>query len=90
MQTKLSLIVAMEGGDDPIRATGLLFVHLLSICRRTNPTKPQIWKLAAAERSPLDPMDVVTRAAEHRNVTSGEFLAGGQLSRTTFAKDPLA
>jgi hypothetical protein len=34
-QTKLTLVVAVEAGHDPIKATGLVLAHLSNVCRRT-------------------------------------------------------
>jgi len=89
MRTKLSLVVTIAAGDDPILATGLLFVHLTSICRRSDPAAPQIWRLSAAERRPDDPLDLVSKAADHRHMTAGAFLAEGQLPQGTLASSPL-
>lgn len=41
IQTKLTLVVAMAAGDDPIKATGLLFAYLGGICGRTDPETPR-------------------------------------------------
>lgn len=89
MRTKLTLVVTIESGDDPIKATGLLFTHLSSICARIDPRRPQIWRLAAYDRPWIDPMEEVGKAAEHRNISIGEFLAEGQLARDAFSRDPL-
>jgi hypothetical protein len=36
-QTKLTLVVAVAAGHDPIKATGLVFAHISNICSRTGP-----------------------------------------------------
>ncbi len=36
-QTKLTLVVAVAAGHDPIKATGLVFAHISNICERTRP-----------------------------------------------------
>src|SRR5215208_4568353 len=36
IQTKLTLVVAMESGHNPVKASGLLFAYLASISQRTN------------------------------------------------------
>jgi hypothetical protein len=89
MQTRLTLVVAIESGDDPIKATGLLFTHLSSICARTRPDRAQVWPLATRDRQWIDPMKEAERAAAHRNISTGEFLAEGQLARAAFNRDPL-
>lgn len=38
-QTNLTLVIAHDAGHDPIRATGLLFTHLVWICRKPRPTR---------------------------------------------------
>jgi hypothetical protein len=38
IQTRLTLVVAMAAGHNPVKATGLLFAYLGGICRRTDPT----------------------------------------------------
>lgn len=35
IQTRLTLVVALEVGHNPVKATGLLFAHLAGICKRT-------------------------------------------------------
>lgn len=90
MRTRLSLVVTQDSGDDPVRATGLLFVHLSAVCKRTSPTVPQLWRLRAREQGPVDPMDQVKSAAEHRNVSVGDFMAEGELSWQAFQRNPLS
>jgi hypothetical protein len=41
IQTKLTLVVAMASGHDPVKASGLLFAYLSGICTRTSPDAPQ-------------------------------------------------
>lgn len=50
IQTRLTLVVALEAGHNPVKATGLLFAYLSSVCQRTDPSRPQVWKLSAANR----------------------------------------
>jgi hypothetical protein len=88
-RTQLSLVVAMAAGDDPIKATGLLFVHLSNICARTRPDRAQLWKLRATEKRPEDPMGEATTAADHRDLSVGDFLAAGQLPPAVFGRSPL-
>lgn len=90
MRTRLSLVVTEDAGHDPIRATGLLFVHLSSACLRTTPMRPQLWRLKAADRQPIDPMTQVASVADHRNVSVGDVMADGEIAHSTFLADPLA
>ena len=50
IQTKLTLVVATASGDDPVKASGLLFAYLSGICKRTRPDVAQVWTLSAANR----------------------------------------
>ena len=51
IERKLTLVVAMKAGDNPVKASGLLFAYLPGICKRTDPGKAQVWELRSAERS---------------------------------------
>jgi len=57
VQTRLTLVVAMEAGHNPVKASGLLFAYLGGICQRTQPDKPQVWTLAAVNRPHREPWD---------------------------------
>lgn len=90
LQTNLTLIVAMGAGDDPIKATGLLFAYLGGICARTDPGTPQVWKLTAANRPAHKPWDELKRAADHQHRSVGDLWQENRLSKEAFAVDPLA
>jgi hypothetical protein len=89
MQTKLSLVVAEESGHDPLRATGLLLLHLPGICRDTT-TKPQVWRLRAPGRRPaIDPWEELARVADRQGERPADLYAEGKLSRSDLERDPL-
>jgi hypothetical protein len=90
IQTKLTLIVAMESGHNPVKASGLLFAHLGGICRQTTPETPQVWRLRAAERRHDEPWEHLKRFAEHSNRPTDEVWAEFKLSAEALARDPLA
>jgi hypothetical protein len=90
IQTKLTLIVAMAAGDDPIKATGLLFAYLGGICTRTDPDEPQVWKLQAANRPAQKPWDELKRTADHQHRSVGDIWQENRLSEGELAVDPLA
>jgi hypothetical protein len=90
LQTKLTLIVAMAAGDDPIKATGLLFAYLGGICNRTDPDTAQVWKLRAASRAADKPWDDLKRAADHQHRNVEDLWQENRLSAKEFAADPLA
>jgi hypothetical protein len=90
MQTKLSLVVAEEAGHDPLRATGLLLLHLPGICRDTTTTKPQVWRLRAPGRRPgIDPWEELERVADHQSEKAADLYAEAKLSRSVLQLDPL-
>lgn len=90
IQTKLTLVVAMDAGDNPIKATGLLFAYLGGICGRTDPETPQVWKLSAANRPAHRPWDELKRAAEHQHENVEDLWRENRLSEAELAVDPLA
>jgi hypothetical protein len=90
LQTNSTLIVAMGAGDDPIKATGLLFAYLGGICGRTDPDTAQVWKLTAANRPAHKPWDELKRAADHQQRDVGDLWRENRLSEAELAVDPLA
>lgn len=76
----------MGAGDNPIKATGLLFAYLSGICGRTDPETAQVWKLSAANR----PWDELKRAADHQHENVEDLWRENRLSDADLAVDPLA
>jgi hypothetical protein len=89
MQTRLTLVVAMEAGHNPVKATGL-FAYLDGICQRTRSRTAQIWKLAAANRPPRNPWEILSDAARHQNRDPRELYEASKLSDADLEIDPLA
>lgn len=89
LQTKLTLVVAMEAGHDMLKATGLLFAYLPGILGRTDPGVAQLWKLQAANRPHTPPWDELRRVAEHGNQEVDELWAEARLSDEALGRDPL-
>jgi hypothetical protein len=89
IQTRLTLIVAMEAGHNPVKASGLLFAHLGNICKRIDPTKPQVWRLQAVSRPHTDPWDFVSQLAEHNNRDAAAVWNENRLTPAELATDPL-
>ena len=79
-QTNLTLVVAQDAGNDPIKATGLLFTHLGWICQQTSPKRAQIWSLTANNRPGLDPWDFIERIAKHTHRSPDEVSNEGALT----------
>lgn len=88
-QTQLTLVVVEQAGHDPIRAAGLLLVHLPTICRKTVPSIPQIWKLSAQNKNHDDPWKELARIAEHRKTSVKELFHDHKLSRQELERNPL-
>jgi hypothetical protein len=49
--TQFTLVVAAGQGHQPIRATGLLFVHIDHLAKQLHPRLPQIWRLRATQKN---------------------------------------
>jgi hypothetical protein len=88
-QTNLTLVVAHDAGNDPIRATGLLFTHLGYICRETTPDAPQIWELQARNRPARDAWHHLKRIAEHRSIDVETLWRESRLPAKGLAENPL-
>lgn len=89
-QTNLTLVVAHDAGNDPIKATGLLFAHLDYIGAQTAPERPQIWHLQARNRPGRDPWEFLERVAEHQNRDVEDVWNDGRLTNGELQADPLA
>jgi len=90
IQTKLTLVVATEAGHDPVKATGLIFAYLGSVCKRTDRSRAQVWKLSAANRPHIEPWDELTRVASHQHRDVNELFGEHRLSIDDLDRDPLA
>ncbi|MGE3138156.1 MAG: hypothetical protein AB7I08_08535 [Thermoleophilia bacterium] len=88
-QTKLTLVVALAAGHDPLKATGLLLAYLPGICGRTSPEKAQLWTLNAAPTPASKPWEKLQRIAEHRNRDVVELYREERLSDEELAENPL-
>jgi hypothetical protein len=90
IQTKLTLVVALASGHNPVKASGLLFAYLAGICQRTRADKPQVWTLNAVNRAHDEPWALLKRYAEHNNRTVDDVWAEHKLTRNRLAHNPLA
>jgi len=90
IQTKLTLVVAMETGHNPVKASGLLFAYLGGICKRTRRDVAQAWTLNAASNAHREPWDFLRRFAEHNNRPTEDVWEEFKLSVEQLARDPLA
>lgn len=73
--TGLTLVIAHGQGHNPIRATGLLFVHLHHICQHTSRGKPQIWILRSQQKEAESPDKHLAVIAAREKTTVPELLA---------------
>ena len=89
-QTKLTVVVVEESGHDPVRAAGLLLVHLPMICRKTVRTEPQIWKLSARDRNHERPFDELARLAAHRGSNARKLFHEHRLTKAELTSNPLS
>jgi len=53
-QARFSVVTCRRVGDDPVRASGLLLVHLPDVAKRHERRQPQIWRLGTSESRPLE------------------------------------
>ena len=90
IQTKLTLVVAVDAGHNPVKASGLLFAHLQNICRRTDPAEPQVWQLSARGMPADVPWNILARHAAHSGRTASQLWRESKLSAEQLAHDPLA
>jgi hypothetical protein len=89
-QTNLSLVVVQSLGHDPIRATGLLLMHLDYIGRETTRDRAQIWRLSARNKPGEDPWTYIVSIAERQSRTAGAVWNDARLTRAQLAENPLA
>jgi hypothetical protein len=88
-QTKLTLVVAVAAGHDPIKATGLVFAHISNICQRTRADRAQVWRLATVARDADNPWNHLDRAARRRGETASEAFARERLDDRALRRSPL-
>lgn len=90
LQTKLALVVVLEAGHDPVKATGILLAQLSGICNRCVADRGQLWALRTVEKRPADPWDQLGSVAERRGFTRTELWKRERLSPAQLGQDPLA
>jgi hypothetical protein len=85
IQTKLTLVVAVASGHNPVKASGLLFAYLAGICQRTTPERAQVWRLNAVNRAHEEPWELLKRFADHNGRSAEEVWAELKLSAAAMA-----
>lgn len=89
-QTNLTLVVVERAGDDPIRAAGLLLVHLPHICQNTVRSTGQIWKLNVQNKNHERPWDELQRVAKHKRANVKDLFQEHKLSKKELGESPLS
>jgi hypothetical protein len=88
-QTRLTLVVAVAAGHDPIKATGLVLAHIGGICQQTRPDTPQVWKLATSQRPAESPWDYLATVATRRGESTDALYRRERLSKAQLSQSPL-
>jgi hypothetical protein len=88
-QTRLTLVAVEQAGHDPVRAAGLLLVHLPTICRKSVRSTGQIWRLGAQNKNHDAPWEELKRVAHHRKTGVDQLFHEVKLSPQELERDPL-
>jgi hypothetical protein len=88
-QTNLTVVIVEQAGHDPIRAAGLLLVHLPTVCRKSVRSVAQIWRLSAQNKNHDDPWTELKRVAEHRKMSVNTLFHEHKLSKKELGRNPL-
>ncbi len=89
-QTRLTLVIVERAGHDPIRAAGLLLVHLPQICKKTVRSTAQIWRLSAQSKNHETPMAELVRVANHSKQNAKHLLYKHRLTKKELSDNPLS
>jgi hypothetical protein len=89
-QTMLTLVVVERAGHDPIRAAGLLLVHLPQICKKSVSSAAQIWRLNAQNKNHESPWEELKRIAKHTHQSPEHLFQNNKLTKEALKKNPLA
>jgi hypothetical protein len=89
-QSRLSLVIAVAAGHDPIKATGLVLAHISGICSQTRPETPQIWRLRTMAKPPEDPWAFITKIAGRQGETPATLYERERLAAHQLDSNPLA
>lgn len=80
-QTHLT-VVGVDAGEDPVRAAGLLLVHLPMICKKTTKATGQVWRLAAASKNHEAPWELLKKIADHSNTDVKGLFHANKLTKS--------
>ncbi len=90
LQTRLTLVVAEAAGDDPLKASGMIILHLPGICKLTDSMTPQVWRLRSPRSKPLKPWKLLEDVASRQDLTAPVLYDQWKLSETELTDDPIA
>lgn len=87
-QTNLTLVQVLAAGNDAIRATALVLLHLPYIVKETRRDRPQYWALRPpAKRPARRAVDALGEIAQKQGVAVSELLESGRLNEGQLAQD---
>jgi hypothetical protein len=89
-QSKLSLVVAVAAGHDPIKATGLILAHISTVCERTDRGTAQVWRLRTSAKDAEDPWNFIATIAGRRGEEAPLLYGRERLTLAQLGCDPLA
>jgi len=81
IRTRVNVFAIAGVGDDPIRATGALLLDLPGALKRFDTRRSRIFWMRPRNPAPVDPMDLLARAAEHQHRTPADLLAEVEVSK---------
>ena len=86
-QSRLPLVVFEGVENDPLVAAGLLLIHLPTIAKQLDRTKPQLWTLRKPQtKPPVNPWDRVSDLARRLKVSPQDVYERNKLPPTTFLR----
>ena len=88
-QTRLTLVVAVGAGHDPVMATGLVLAQISNICNRTRRDRSQVWRLRTVGKAADDPWDHMAKLALRRGTTAQALYAQEKLTDEQLVSSPL-
>jgi hypothetical protein len=73
IETKIAVYAVQGVGDDPLRATGAILLHLPAVLRRVVIGTAQVFRANPRPPSAEDPWEYIRQAAAHKNTNLLDF-----------------
>lgn len=87
-QTNLTLVQVLEAGNDAVRATALVLLHLPYIAQETRSDRPQYWPLRPPSRRPAKrAVDALGMIGKNLGVATDELLQSERLTDQELSTD---